>query len=382
MDLTLKGAVGSAFFAGIYPGISSLAFAGISPTPFKSGMLEVLNTVGKTPIETILADGTSVVLLPYGGRVLGVYAPGSEENFYWANPALASTETAKSFFESEAWKNSGGDRTWLAPEVDIFLPHFPDTKTYFQPRELDPGNYQVKETPEGPQLVNDLRLHFSRSDKSLSLRITKSVSAALNPLRFEKQVDLADVEYAGYTQNTSLEILDASPAKDTPVGLWNLVQMPHGGEMLIPTYRRTEPKIWFGEVPGEDLKISDHLIRYRMRAKGEQKLGVLATASPGRVGYLHGEGATRTLIVRNFTVNPSGEYVDVPWQDTEDLGYSTQACNVNSGLGSFSELEYHIPAVGGKTGQVRCEDCAQVWAFRAGPDSIKAIAGLLLSQEV
>ena len=32
-----------------------------------------------------------------------------------------------------------------------------------------------------------------------------------------------------------------------------------------------------------------------------------------------------------------------PWNDLGDFGYSTQACNVNSNLGEFSELEYHIP---------------------------------------
>ena len=56
--------------------------------------------------------------------------------------------------------------------------------------------------------------------------------------------------------------------------------------------------------------------------------------------------------------------MDAPWKDTDYLGFSTQACNVNSGLGRFSELEYHIPAIGQGTGSVRCHDEAQVWAFR------------------
>ena len=76
--------------------------------------------------------------------------------------------------------------------------------------------------------------------------------------------------------------------------------------------------------------IDDHLVRYRMRAQGEHKLGVRAVAVTGRVGYLHEAGdGLWSLIVRNFFVNPSGEYVDVPWGDTDDMGYSTQACNVN-----------------------------------------------------
>ena len=68
------------------------------------------------------------------------------------------------------------------------------------------------------------------------------------------------------------------------------------------------------------------------------------------MGYLFEQGGRSALIVRNFAVNPSGEYVDVPWKDPGYLGFSTQACNVNSGLGQFSELEYHIPAIGRGTG--------------------------------
>ncbi|MFA6239925.1 MAG: DUF6786 family protein, partial [Candidatus Hydrogenedentales bacterium] len=327
-------------------------------------------------------DGTTVLLLPYGGRVLGLFAPGSEENFYWTHPALASVDTAKEFYASTDWKNSGGDRTWLAPEVDIFLPKFPDTSTYFQPRELDPGDYKAVEQNGSLQLVNELKLHLSRPNRDVSLRMAKSVVPAANPLRFEKDIDQSGVAFAGYTQLTQLEMVGANTAETPMIGLWNLVQMPHNGELLIPVYSKTTPKIWFGEITADDLLAGDHLIRYKMRAKGEHKLGVRAIATTGRVGYLYGAGDTSALIVRSFSVNPSGEYVDAPWKDPEDLGYSTQACNVNSALGAFSELEYHIPAIGGKTGEIRCNDAAQVWAFRGPSERIIAIARVLLSAEV
>ena len=46
---------------------------------------------------------------------------------------------AAAFFAGDQWHNSGGDRTWLAPEVDFFFPNFPRTDVYWQPRQLDPG---------------------------------------------------------------------------------------------------------------------------------------------------------------------------------------------------------------------------------------------------
>jgi len=129
------------------------------------------------------------------------------------------------------------------------------------------------------------------------------------------------------------------------------------------------------------LIISDRLIRFHMCQTGEHKLGIRAVATTGRVGYVYRSSGKWALIIRNFTVNPSGEYIDVPWKDTEDVGYSTQACNVNSGLGQFSELEYHAPAIGQGTGRTRCDDVAQVWAFRGALGDIDTIVRSLLSSE-
>ena len=154
--------------------------------------------------------------------------------------------------------------------------------------------------------------------------------------------------------------------------------MPHGGELLIPTFSKTEPFLVFGSIPAEDLMSEDHMVRYKMRQVNEHKIAVRAVATTGRVGYIYQTGGKWALILRNFVVNPSGEYIDTPWEDLDDLGYSTQACNVNSELGQFSELEYHIPAIGARTGRRSCSDEAQVWAFWGGESEIKDIAARLL----
>jgi len=344
-------------------------------------LVSVLEKAGK-PAEVYKSpDGTRLLVLPHGGRVLGLFAPNSEENFYWTNPALAAPESARAFYASASWHNSGGDRTWLAPEVDVFLPAFPDLTHYFQPRQLDPGSFEVEKDGAGLRLGSRFTLRLSRSKAELDLALAKSVAPAPNPLRYERGLNLAGLEYAGYTQQTSLAIVN--PRRKTgQVGLWNLVQMPHPGELLVPTYFKASPKIVFGSIPSEDLAGSDHLLRYRMRQLGAHKLSIRAVATTGRVGYLFAQGGRWSLIVRNFAVNPSGEYVDVPWTDPEDRGYSTQACNVNNELGSFNELEYHIPAVGGEGGPQRCEDTTQIWAFRGERPAIASVVHHLLSPEM
>jgi hypothetical protein len=350
-----------------------------------NSLIHTLNSVGK-PTELFSSpDGSTVLVLPYGARVLGLFASHSEQNFFWTHPAIGTVESARAFYASDVWHNSGGDRTWLAPEVDFFLPNYPDVSFggYWQPRQLDPGNYQIIREGDKSVLVNRLNVTSSRSKASADLEITKSVGPAFNPLRYEPSwKDMADVEYAGFTLHTTLQLMGSSVDAPLQVGLWDLMQMPHGGELLVSTYRRAEAKLYFGAIGPEDLIISDHLIRYRMRAVGEHKLGFRAVDMTGRVGYMYPAGDQTALVVRNFAVNPSGEYVDVPWTEEENLGFAGQTCNVNSALGSFSELEYHVPAIGKGTGSVRSHDVSQVWAFRGAPAKIQAIAKGLLSSEV
>jgi hypothetical protein len=349
-------------------------------------LVATLKAVGKSTELYQTDDGTRVLILPYGGRILGVFAPGSDENFLWTNSALDSAETARAYYASDDWQNSGGDRTWLAPEVDFFFPKFPniDISGYWQPRSLDPGNYELTKTAQGVKLTNRLNIDAFRSRKRLQLEITKSVESAPNPLRYETQTRVGPVEYAGHTLVTSLKVLDPNPGGVPLVGLWSLTQMPHQGELLIPTYSKTEPRIYFGLVnaPGDELTTTDRLVRFKMRAAGEHKIGIRAAATSGRMGYIYSSGNKHALIVRNFFVNPSGEYADVPWTEPEDLGYSTQACSVNSRWGMFSEMEYHVPAIGGNTGLNHIDDRSQLWAFRGSREDIVKISRTLLSNEI
>ena len=343
-----------------------------------NGLIKNLGAADK-PVELMTGpDGTRILVLPHGGRVLGLFAAGSDENFLWTHPMLDAVDSARALYRSEDWHNSGGDRVWLAPEADFFFPHFPDTSVYRQPRQFDPGQYQVERSGDGVRLTNGLTLRSFRAAEDIALRITRTVEPATNPLRHERLIPgQEELRFAGYALRTTLEL--AGGKSRTAVGLWNLLQMPHGGQMLIPTYSRTEPRVYFGRIEASDLAVEDRLVRYTMRAPGEAKIGVRAIATTGRAGYLYFHDSESCLVIRNFSVDPSGTYVDYPLDAPDDLGWAFQACNVsNEKLGSFSELEYHVPGIGGATGIARCEDVSEVWAFRGKAGPIRAVAGLLL----
>lgn len=326
-------------------------------------------------------DGSELLILPHGGRMLGLYAPGSESNFLWTNPVLESADTARAFYAGDDWHNSGGDRTWLAPEIELFYPNCPgDGDDYFQPRQLDPGNYKVISTGGIITLVNRLSVRPFSTENVINAEIRKTYLPSANPLRYHD--GLGDVAYAGYTQHTSLTLPNPYESEGAMLGLWNLLQMPNGGEMLIPTYSMGNPVVYFGEIPQGDLTVSDSLVRYRMHAEGGQKIGLSADICTGRAGYLYQQDSLWSLVIRNFRVNPSAEYIDIPWNQPSHTADVFQACNVNNEMGQFSELEYHAPAIGGKTGLFHCDDESQVWAFRGSHDEMKAIARILLSPEI
>lgn len=347
-------------------------------------LVHAIRESGKTIEVASHPDGSRLAILPYGARVLGLFAPEEPENFFWTNPPLQQPESARALFARSSWHNTGGDRTWIAPEIDTFFPSA-DSNAYWQPRQLDMSDYALERTGGGLQLARDMTLHLARPARDARLRLTKWFGAAPHPLRAERAMAALNgsVAYAGYTQRATLQSLD-DPREPAPgVGLWNLLQLPPGGEMLVPLVSPAEPQRCFGRIPDDRIAMDDRLLRIRADFAGSHKIALKAASLCGRTGYVYSQGDRWSLVVRNFFVNPSGEYVDVQRHDPDDRGYAFQMCRVDEpDLGSFCEMEYHAPGLGGAPEAARSVDVSQVWAFRGSHASIDAIARKLLGASV
>ncbi|MFZ2656313.1 MAG: hypothetical protein WAX69_15380 [Victivallales bacterium] len=339
----------------------------------------ILDSIDKSSRNLHFADGSCLLMLPGSGRVLGLFTPDSEENFFWTNPALNDKKRASSFFKAKGWHNPGGDRTWLAPEIEIFIGDLANpTGTYQVPRGLDPGSWRIECHDPFLRLANKSPIHMRRSKQKLNVRIFKEFKPAPNPLR---NMNIKGLQYSGYEQNTSLE-MDVVPSSPVQIGLWNLLQLPKPGRMLIPTYFKAKPQLVFGPAKSADFKIGRNLIIWNMdHGKSSCKMSIKAEALTGRAGYLcrsSGKSTNWNLVVRQFSVNPSSEYVDALWSDPSDTGYAFQACSVNSGKQSFNELEYHAPAATTLAGHNQTRDQSLVWAFRGGFADIEKAVRIIL----
>ena len=344
-------------------------------------LTEAITKAGK-PVHILNGSGGErILVLPHGGRVLGLFAADGGGNFLWAHPALKAAGSARALFASDEWCNTGGDRTWLAPEAELFFPEFPERTVYRQPRELDAGTYRCGRHDGAIRLCQDLAVVAYRRKERIPLRITKEIRPAENPLRFEPApASIRGVTFAGYVLRSKLEL--PAGASRTAVGLWHLLQLPPGGEMIIPTYSRAKPTLYFGRISRKDLSVRAGLIRYRMGSPGAHKIGVRAAATTGRVGYVCRSDRRWRLVIRQFTADPGGLYADYPPGKPEEGGCAVQVCSVcDPRLGRFSELEYHAPAIGGPTGLAGCRDASQVWAFEGSARQIRAIAAALVGAE-
>jgi hypothetical protein len=345
-----------------------------------SAISQSLADAGKSCELFATSDGTRLLLLPYGARVLGLYSAGSEENFFWTNPLLDQGEAARSLFAGAGWHNTGGDRTWVAPELDTF---FSDATFahYWQPRQLDMSDYAMDRLQGGIQLTRQMTLHLARCNCDRSLRLSKWFGPAANPLRCDRELAavLGSIQYAGYSQRVVMQSLDDPSGGPPGLGIWNLVQLPPGGEMIVPLYHRAVPQKCFGDVPADRVTIEDHMLRIKADFSGSHKIAVKAAALCGRTGYVYRRADAWSLVVRNFFVNPSGEFIDVQRHDPDDDGYAFQMCRVDEAdFGSFCEMEYHAPALGAPPDPARSEDVSLIWAFRGAREVIDVVSHKLL----
>ncbi|MBM3243033.1 hypothetical protein FJZ31_42790 [Candidatus Poribacteria bacterium] len=366
----------------------------------KSDLISALAAAEHPLLELEAQDG-SLLILPYGARVLGLFGS-SGENFFWVNPALTATASAKAFFASTGWKNSGGDRTWVAPETDFFIKNIDDPwNTYEVPSSIDPGNYTVQKVEGQVKMINQARVVLHNLKKECAIELEKTIRMVVNPLHHEEEAKklLGQLEYIGYEQVTTLRLI--SPPLPTPgpsypplplqggegrgvrLGMWNLIQLPAGGHIIIPTVKESYPQDYFEKTGPSHLRVTPRFIHFLLDANERHKIGVKAISTIGRVGYLRPiEEGIMTLVVRNVLLNPSGEYVDTPWDNRSDLGYAIQCYNDDGHLGKFGEMEYHAPAIGEGTGMTTYQDRSQVWAFWGKEQSVNEVCQYLLGAEI
>ncbi len=298
-------------------------------------MIEALSNVVRSTGQQPMILGDRALVLPFGCRLLGLY-PAPEINALWRSSALDDAASASALIGDPTWANTGGLRAWISPEVETHVadPHR-FWETYVVPRRVDPGRYRVTASDDrSVTLESAMTPHFHRHAVDV-------------PLHLRRTFSLMDVAAPDGCQGAAIAIDSVLSAAGTlPEGvrpaLWNLAQVPGGGEIVVPVKGEPDPVTLFGE-PG--FRREDDRIRWRVDTHVSSKISLRAPDCRGCMAYLSEEGPAPTLLVYRFSVHDASLYSDVPAHDLSDTGQVQQVYVDDGALGGFGELEYHTPAL-------------------------------------
>jgi len=277
----------------------------------------------------------------------------------------------------------GGDRIWLAPEVQFNIPdrlHWDSGGAYVLPKAVDPGEYTLSRPgSDCLRLEQSIRLSlYNLATGEKKVRIGRTVRPAQDPLRSTGGYSaLRDkVVFTGYSQEIELEDLSGGPAG---VEAWNLSQFNPGGTVIIPTTGTAEYQDYYQPVTDRYFKCEGSFAYLRFTGDRKYKIGIKAPGLYGRIGYFLSlpHGLAR-LVVINFFNNPSSAYIDEPSGTIGAQGDSVQFYNDDGSLGGFSEIEVHGMSVGGSSGRKSTVDPLEFWQYTGEEGQVGRVSRMLL----
>ncbi|SFL58004.1 hypothetical protein SAMN03159341_107221 [Paenibacillus sp. 1_12] len=342
-------------------------------------LIQSLNQLGLTS-QILEADGGGhLIVLERGGRVIGVYSEEHSENVIWVHPQLSDTDLAYGQYVSGIDWNIGGDRTWISPEVEF---NVADTSSFWESYRvqpsIDPGHYTLDSKEKGClTLQQNLVVDAYRAQKQLTLDLKKRICLIPDPLKsIQKFHTPISYAYLGYSMENTLTILND---ESVSLSLWNLVQLPAGGEIVVPTRGKAVVHDFFQPTGPSHLSVLPGEVRFKLDAQSQHKISIKVNDVTGRAGYIRkGKDGKHYLFIRQFDVDASAEYGDVPAHALSDKGHCVQCYNDSGDLGQFGELEYHTPMLDTSSGNKTLQDNNQVWCYSGKLEDMLRIQQSLL----
>jgi hypothetical protein len=329
-----------------------------------------------------LQNGMKAIISQRGGRIFGPFI-GEGPSLFWVNQAFTQPGTFKEFLKSGHW-NLGGDRIWIAPEVQY---NAADRKDFFGtfhlPEEMDPGHYILEQVEDGKWRLHQnftMEAHnLAEGKKDLSIeRIIQPVEDPLRNLQNYNEL-VQDVQYAGYEQIITLK---ESTLDDIVSETWSLIQLNPGGRLVIPSTPCVEVHDYYRPIDDTLMTLYPHFVNLKVTGDRTYKVGFKSPQLFGRIGYFNDwENGQSYLVVRNFFNNPSGAYTEEIDRIPGMHGFSIHVYNDDGGLGGFGELECNAQAIGSYTGRSQSIDQLVLWIYVGETSQVKKIGLNLLGVE-
>nr|MDO8135553.1 hypothetical protein [Candidatus Njordarchaeum guaymaensis] len=303
------------------------------------GQFEETVEIGSPPV--------SILVLPRGGRVLGVDL--GRGNLLWVNPHINDV------LRKGEW-NTGGVRTWVSPERAFFYDNPKKFQGWRCPPGIDPAKYRVvlKKT------------HAVELESAISAKDMISGKTLRGKIR--KRMELRSVRQEEHSLTAQLLIRDILTVRNfkSPFALWALAQVAPGddgrGTVVVPVIKSSKPVHYFNPIPGSHLRLFKDHVEFMIDGKKELKLGIRPEDLPKprepRLEYRYRKDGRNVLITMSSRTGAArqDECVDPAKANPNGPKAVIQSCNSeleSSGL-CFGELE-----IQGARARVRPDGTAQ-----------------------
>lgn len=307
---------------------------------------QALKEKGLNPLVLKNPRGKAVVVPELGGRIISVVVDGRE--CLWRDPRLAEN------LQGLGW-NTGGQRTWIAPEHSDLSLYFDTHGQWRCPAGMDPGAYGLLERGQSGvvHLTNTFSYPFRQTPvgfhvgRWVSLPDHRIIAAGISPRtgRHEEglilRVDQA-VRYYGWNKGSLC------------IGAWAILQLPAPGVAIILTNPEVTdvPRFhddFFNPILGEWVILGKGLAAFRLTGTSQYKLGFSARLFPimAFVEYLHRDPASGfwLLVRQTIVVPPNARYMESPGVIPSAAGDAVQFySHFSADAFTYVEIEGHGPA--------------------------------------
>ena len=341
-------------------------------------ILEVFEHCGMRCEVLEIGDGWHIVVTQHGGHVFGPFSEEYPEGIFWIPESIRDENAYKRLVDERIW-NTGGDRIWIAPEIQFNIKdrsRFRETLN--QPKTMDPGCFTMERRGDRVYLSQSLNMEsYNTVEGTIHLDFQRMVHKAENPLRKLADADalMEGLSYCGYEQVLDLQ---ASSQQDIYAESWDLLQIRPKGTLFIPMYRPTCGTDHYEPVGNHEYCVENGVC-LKITGDSRYKIAYKAASLTGRFGYLaDSETDDSYLIIINYPNNPSALYSEEPPLIAGDTGYSIHVYNDDGNSGGFAEMECNMQTIGRPTGIDRSIERVVKWVFAGPKDKLLAVAGVLL----
>jgi hypothetical protein len=327
-----------------------------------------------------LGDAVRLIATQRGARLLGPFLSDDSASLFWTNDVLTDPAAFTAFIEAGEW-NVGGERVWIAPEIQFNIRDRDDFwGTHGIPHALDPGDYTLLPVDGQIHFRQQMALDgYNTATGTTYLDVSRTVTEVANPLKDTVHLSawMKGVRFAGYAQTVTVTVLGGDPMYAES---WNLVQLNAGGTLTIPASHNAEVSHYFGQPRDDAMAVSDGAFRVELTGDQQYKTGYKAAYLTGRMAYLNQDSdGTHYLLVRQFDNDPSTVYCEEPPNQPGMRGHSVHVYNDGGQFGGNGEMEANGRTVGGDSGHTNMTDTFNLWLYVSEDvDRLKQIGNVLL----